>query len=210
MIRVSIMDSHAVVRRGVTQILSEVSDMTLVGESDGSLEITELLRGSPSDVLVLDLPLAGRGGFQTLQDHVRDFPQVRFLMFSRHTERHFAVRALRAGAAGYLLKASEPADLIDAIRKVHGGKRYVSPGIADAVGPGNGEHEDSPLHAELTSREFQVFLMLATGASTRGIADELSLSIKTVYNHRERILKKLHLRTNLELIRYAVQHKFDE
>ena len=207
MIRVLIADDHAVVREGVKRILAEAADLVIAGEASHGQEILAKVATEAWDVVLLDISMPGRNGLEVLQQlrHLR--PTLPVLVFSMHPENQYAVRAFQAGAAGYLTKDSIPQELVTAIRKVLQGGRYVSAAMAEYLILEIGHDPSTPLHSGLSNREYQVFCMLASGKTVTKIARELSLSVKTVSTHRGRILAKMRLKTNAELIHYAIRHR---
>lgn len=207
MIKVLIADDHAVVRQGLKQILSEIPDMTVVGEATNGPEVLEQARTVDWDVMVLDISLPGRSGFDILLDLRAEKPAQPILVLSMHAEEQYALRVLKAGASGYLTKESVPEELIHAIRKVVEGGKYVSPTLAEKLAFEIGAAADKPLHESLSDREFQVMRLIASGRTVTQIAEALSLSAKTVSTYRARILQKMNLKTNAELIRYAIRHQ---
>ncbi len=210
MIRVLIADDHAVVRQGLKQILGETPDMTVVGEATTGLEALEKARAVAWDVMVLDISMPGRSGLDLLKDLRAEKSDRPVLILSMHAEDQFAVRLLKAGAAGYLTKESVPEELIKAIRKVVSGGRYVSPALAEKLAFEIDAAAGRPSHEALSDREFQVLRMIAAGRSVKEIADELALSVKTVSTYRARILEKMNLKTNADLIHYAIQNRLLE
>jgi DNA-binding NarL/FixJ family response regulator len=210
MIRILIGDDHAVVREGVKRILDETSDLMVAGEASHGQEVLAKVAAEAWDVVLLDISMPGRNGLEVLQQLRALHPSLPVLVFSMHPEDQYAVRAFRAGAAGYLTKDSLPEELISAIRKVMGGGRYVSSTLAEHLVLDIGRHVTAPLHAALSNREYQVLSLLATGKTVTEIAGVLSLSVKTVSTHRARILEKMRLRTNAELIHYAIRHQLVE
>jgi two-component system invasion response regulator UvrY len=206
MIKVLVADDHAVVRRGLVQILTEASDMVVVGEASTGREVLQAVRKHDYDVLVLDIAMPEGGGLEVLQQLQTLKPDLRVLILSMYPERQYAVRALKTGAAGYLTKESVPDELIAAIRKVARGGKYVSQSLAEQLASElRGEVEKEP-HETLSDREYQVMTLLAAGESIADIATELSLSVKTVSTYRARILDKLNLKSTAEIIRYALEH----
>jgi DNA-binding NarL/FixJ family response regulator len=210
MIKVLIADDHAVVRQGLRQILTETPDMNVAGEAANGIEALERARDDEYDVLVLDITMPGRSGFDILKELHADQPKLPILILSMHAEEQFAVRLLKAGASGYLNKESAPDELVKAIRKVVGGGRYVSPALAEKLAFEIDSDSDRLLHESLSDREFQVMRMMASGKTVKEIATELSLSVKTISTYRARILDKMNLRTNAELIHYAIQNQLVE
>jgi DNA-binding NarL/FixJ family response regulator len=209
MIKVLIADDHAVVRRGLFQILEDEDDLVLAGEATTAREVLRVLRRDDVDVLVLDIAMPGGGGLEVLrqlQDLRLDLP---VLVLSVHGERQYATRVLKAGAAGYLTKESAPGELVAALRRVAEGKRYITPAVAAILADRLDEEDLSPREI-LSDREFQVICLLGSGETISSIAKELSLSVKTVSTYRTRILKKLHLDTTADIIRYALEHELVE
>lgn len=204
MTSVLIADDHAVVRKGLVQIISETMDLRATAEASSGAEVLSLARSQPFDVIVLDLNMPGQPGLDTLKQLKAEHPHLPVLILSVHAEDQYAVRVLRAGAAGYLSKETAPEQLVQAIRRVAEGGRYLSPTAAEALL----QHLDAPgpPHTLLSDREFQVLRLLAGGKSVTEIADMLSISMKTVSTYRTRILTKMHLKSNAELTRYAIQN----
>lgn len=209
MIKILIADDHAIVRQGLKQIVAEESDMTVAGEAQTAQQALDLVRTSQWDVVVLDISMPGRSGLEVLKELLRERRQLPVLMLSMHPEEQFAVRALKAGAAGYLTKDSAPTELITAIRKVLQGGKYVSPALAERLAFALTAPEQ-PLHETLSNCEYEVFRFLATGKTVSEIAENLSLSVKTISTYRTRILEKLNLKNNAELMQYAVRHRLVE
>ncbi|MCC6191764.1 MAG: response regulator transcription factor [Anaerolineales bacterium] len=210
MLRVLIADDHAVVRQGLRQILAEIPELSAVGEAQNGEEALDQVRAEPWDVLVLDMSMPGRGGLDVLKDVRRERPQTRVLVLSMHPEDQFAVRLLKAGAAGYLTKESAPEELVAAVRKVMTGGKYISATLAEKLAFDMDRDNDRPAYETLSDREFQVLRMLATGKTVQQIAGELMLSAKTISTYRARILEKLHLKSNAEMIHYSIQNRLIE
>ncbi len=204
MIRILIADDHAIVRRGLKQIVSEIPDMQVVAEAADGQQALELARLGGVDLVLLDLAMPGRGGMDTLRQLKRELPDIPVLILSIYPEDQYAVRALKDGAAGYLTKESAPDELVSAIRKAAQGRKYVSAGLAEKLAQ-DLEHADQPLHQSLSNREYQVMLMLASGKTVGEIAEELSLSVKTISTNRARLLKKMGMKTNAEVTYYAIK-----
>lgn len=206
MIRILVADDHAVVRQGVKQILADVRDMLVKDEAQNGTETIDKVMKYEYDVVLLDISMPGRSGLEILEEIKAQKPKLAVLILSMHPEEQYAVRALRAGASGYLTKASAPQELIGAIRKVAGGKKYVTTSLAEKLA---GELEVDPQklpHERLSNREYQVMLMLAQGRSVSDIAEELYLSVKTISTYRTRVLDKMGMRKNAELTLYAVHN----
>jgi DNA-binding NarL/FixJ family response regulator len=204
-IKVLVADDHAIVRRGLRQILAETPDVVVAGEAETPNEVMQLVMREPWNVVLLDIKLRGGSGLELVTWLRRERPQLPILVLTVYPEEQYAVRAIKAGAAGFLTKESAPERLIEAVRKVAAGGRYVSSELAETLasmvaGEGNG-----PPHERLSDREFEVMKLLACGKTVSEIADLLALSVKTVSTHRTRILKKMNMRTNAELTSYAVR-----
>jgi len=208
MIRIAIADDHAIVRKGLRQILAETNDLAVTGEAASADELLTLLRAHPFDVVVLDLSLGSRDGIDLLKQIKSEFPRLRVLILSMHAEDLFAVRALRAGAGGYVQKEGAAEELLVAIRRIAAGRRYVSPAMAERIADEmvRGGSEILP-HERLSDREFQVLRALGSGRSVKEIADALNLSMKTVSTHRTHILNKTGLRNNADIVSYVHAHQ---
>jgi two-component system invasion response regulator UvrY len=207
MIRVLIADDHTVVRHGLKQILSGDAQLQVVGEAVDGDEVLRLVDALRIDALVLDITMPGKNGLDVLKELRRKHPQLPVLVLSMHPEDQFAIRMLRAGASGYVTKESAPEELIGALRKVCKGAKYVSPQLAEKLAVFVEDDKRGPLHEQLSDREYQVMSMLALGKTVSEIADELLLSVKTVSTYRTRVLEKMKMTTNAELVRYALQNQ---
>ncbi len=207
MIRIILCDDHAMVRRGIRDTLCEASDIQVVAEAASYAEVREALRNHPCDVLVLDLNLPGRGGLEVLASVRESHDSVRVLVVSMFPEDQYAIRALKAGAQGYLNKAGDPVQLVVAVRTLMQGKKYVTPAVSQMLV----DHLSSPgsaaLHAALSERELQTLTKIASGRRLSDIATELMLSPKTVSVYRARVLEKLKLTNNAELTVYAIRNE---
>ena len=207
MIRVLVADDHAVVREGVKRILAETDDLVIAGEASDGPEVLAKAVAEAWDLVLLDITMPGRNGLEVLQQLRRLRPTLPVLVFSMHPENQYAVRAFKAGAAGYITKDSIPEELVAAIHKVVQGRRYVSPALAEYLILDIAHDPNIPPHARLSDRELQVLCLLASGKTVTESAEELSLSVKTVSTYRRRILEKMHMKTTAELIHYAVRHQ---
>lgn len=205
--RVLIADDHPVVRQGIKQILLDAPDITVGGEAKDGDEVLQKVRTGGWDGLVLDLTMPARNGLALLQQIKRETPKLPVLILSMHAEDQFAVRLLRAGASGYVAKESAPEELVKAVRKVCSGGKYISPSLAEKLADSLDRPSIEAPHDILSDREHQVLLMIGAGASIKEIGEELRLSIKTVSTYRTRVLEKMGLRTNAQLIRYAIREK---
>jgi two-component system invasion response regulator UvrY len=204
-IRILIADDHAIVREGLKQILAPRKDLAVTGEAATFDEVLAKTRGQSFDVVVLDLVLGDRSGLELLKLLTAEHPKLPVLILSMHSEEQYAARLLKAGAAGYLMKSSAPHELVDAVVRIAAGGRYVSPAMAERLVFDLTESSGAP-HERLSDREFQIFELIASGKSLTEIAGDLNLSVKTVSTHRTRILAKMKLRNNAELIHYAIRH----
>lgn len=207
MIKVLIADDHAVVRQGLKQILAETMDLVVGGEATNTQEVLDKIRESEFDVIVLDISMPGRGGLDILREIKHERPKLPILILSMHSEDQFAVRALKAGASGYMSKESAPELLVKAIRKVHAGGKYISPALAEKLAFDLESDSERPPHEKLSDREFQVMCMIASGKTVKEIADKLSLSVKTISTYRARILEKMKMKTNAEVTHYAIRNE---
>lgn len=202
-----IVDDHAIVREGLKQILADTDDILVAGEGENGLDAIKLARTTESDVMLLDITMPDRNGIEVLKQIHREKPALSILMLSMHREDQYALRSLKAGAAGYLNKQSAPNELVNAIRLVASGNKYISPVLAQELARHLSEDAAKAPHEFLSDREFQTLLMIAGGQSVSDIAAELSLSVKTVSEYRSRILAKMNLKNNAELMHYAIRHK---
>jgi two-component system, NarL family, invasion response regulator UvrY len=207
MIRILIADDHTVVRRGIRQILGDESDMKIVAEASTSEEVMTLLRKQPIDLLLLDMTMPDKHGLELLKDIKTEFPKVNILILSMYPEDQFGIRALKAGASGYLTKESDPAILLAAIRKAATGGKYFTPRLTELMELELHHKTSKPLHEILSDREFEVFRLIASGKTVGQIADDLKLSVKTVSNYRTRTLEKMNMKTNSDIMSYAFQNK---
>lgn len=205
MIKVCVIDDHAIVREGLKRIISDNPGMAVTAEANDGIEGLEVLRKSPCDVVLLDITMPNKSGLDLLKELRAESPRLPVLVLSMHAEDQYAVRVLRAGAAGYLTKESAPAKLVQAIRKVVRGGKYVSQALAEKlVFDLEGDLSKAP-HEVLSDREYQVLCMIASGHTVTNIAVELGLSVKTISTYRVRILEKLRMKNNAELTRYAIK-----
>jgi len=210
MIRILITDDHRIVREGLKQILSEESGFAVAGEASNGLEALKQIREQPFDVLLMDMSMPGRSGIELIKQIKSEKPKLAILVLSMHKEEQYAVRALKAGALGYLTKESAPDQLVAAIKKVASGGVFISPGVAERLALELGGNHDADPHTQLSDREYQIFRMIVSGIPIGGIADDLSLSVKTVSTHKTRILQKMRMTSSAELIHYAIRHQLVE
>ena len=206
MIKILVVDDHAVVRRGLRQILAETQDVLVGGEAGTAAEAMDKVRAERWDVVVLDVGLAGKSGLDLIADIRKLRPEARVLVLTMFSEEQYAVRAIRAGAAGFLTKESAPEKLVDAVRKVAGGGRFISPELAETLASMVAGEGSGKAHERLSNREFEILKMIGSGRTVSQIAEDLALSVKTVSTHRTRILRKMDMKTNAELTHYAVKN----
>jgi len=209
-IKVLIADDHAIVREGLKQILADTRDIVVAGEAENGLDAIKLVRQGKGDVMLLDISMPDRNGIEVLKQARKEMPDVAVLILTMHREDQYAIRSLKAGAAGYLNKQSAPAELVNAIRQVAGGRKYVSAALAQELANQINEERDVPLHETLSDREFQTLTMIASGKTVSDIARELVLSVKTISMYRSRLLQKMKLRHNAELTHYAIKNHLVE
>jgi DNA-binding NarL/FixJ family response regulator len=207
MIRIVLADDHTIVREGLKQLLSGAGDLAVVGEAQNGHEVLERVRALDFDVLLLDMSMPGRSGLELIKQVRAEKPKLRVLVLSMHEEEQYAVRAIKAGASGYLTKESATAQLVSAIRKVAGGGAFITESVAQHLALDAMPQTDGPPHAALSDREFQVFREIVSGKAVSDIASELNLSVKTVSTHKARIMQKMNMSNPAELIRYAIQHR---
>jgi two-component system invasion response regulator UvrY len=205
MIKILIADDHSVVCEGLKQIVAESSEMIVQGEAVNGQQVLDLVQKADYDLILLDIAMPGRGGIDTLKQLKIDKPEIPVLILSMHPEDQYAVRAIKAGASGYLTKESAPEELIGAIEKVARGGKYVSADLAEKLVENLGKESEKPDHTILSDREYQVMAMIATGKTVTEIGDELSLSVKTISTNRYRALKKMNMKNNAEFTYYAIK-----
>lgn len=206
MIRLLIADDHPVVRQGLRRILTEAGDINVVGEAEKGDDVVRMLESTPVDVLLLDISMPGPTSFLDLLKQVSArHPRLRALVLSMHSEDQYALRAFKAGASGYLTKDRPPEELLEAVRRIHAGGKYVSSALAEKLVTGAQSAEHLP-HESLSDREYEVLCLLAAGKSIKEIAARLTLSPKTVSTYRARILEKMVFSSNADIVRYFVEH----
>ncbi|HEY0063735.1 MAG TPA: response regulator transcription factor [Telluria sp.] len=209
-IRVFIADDHAIVREGLKQILAESRDIIVSGEAENGLDAIKFYPKSKCQVMLLDISMPDRSGIDVLKQVKKESPEIAVLMLSMHREDQYAIRSLKAGAAGYLTKQSAPRELVTAIRQVATGQKYVSAALAQELASALGEDREKPLHDTLSDREYQTLTMIASGKTVSAIAEELSLSVKTISEYRARLLVKMKLKNSAELTHYAIKNQLIE
>ena len=205
MINILIADDHSIVREGLKQIVAESPEMSVQGEAVNGNQVLDLIHKKEYDLVLLDIAMPGRGGIETLKQLKIEKPKIPVLILSMYPEDQYAVRAIKAGASGYLTKESAPEELIGAIKKVALGGKYVSPGLAEKLVENLGENIGKQDHTKLSDREYQVMVMIAKGKTVTEIALELFLSVKTISTNRSRALKKMGMKNNAEFTYYAIK-----
>ncbi len=206
-IKILIADDHPIVRAGFKQVISDTPDMLVADEAGNGQEVLNLIGKKDYDLVLLDISMPGRSGLEILKDLKSEKPKLPVLILSIYPEEQYAVRALRAGASGYMTKASAANELIAAIRKISAGGKYISASLAEKLAFYLDGDATRPPHETLSDREYQVMLMIASGKTVTEIADELCLSVKTISTYRTHILEKMKMKNNAEITLYAVQNK---
>ena len=206
-IRIMIVDDHAIVREGLRRILAATPDLIVVGEAEDGLSALQQLEECKPDVVMVDISMPGMSGIELIGRIHQVRPEIAILVLSMHKEEQFAVRALKAGAAGYLTKDCAPEQLAQAIHQISSGGRFITPEVAEALANTIAPSLMETPHKQLSNREFQVFRMLATGKSINDIARDLSLSANTISTHKSRLMNKIGVDNNAELVHYAIKHQ---
>jgi two-component system invasion response regulator UvrY len=209
-IRVFIADDHAIVREGLKQILADSRDIVVAGEAENGLDAIRLFPKSRCQVMLLDISMPDKNGIEVLKQIKKEHPDTQVLMLSMHREDQYAIRSLKAGAAGYLTKQAAPKELVVAIRQVASGQKYVSAALVQALAQQVGDDHATPAHDTLSDREYQTLMLIASGKTVGDIATELSLSVKTVSEYRARLLTKMKLKNSAELTHYAIRNHLVE
>ncbi len=207
MIKLLVADDHAIVRKGIAQIIAETTDIVVAGEARNGQEVMEKVKKNDYELVLLDIAMPGRDGLEILKELKHQRPNLAVLILSMYPEEQYAVRAFRSGASGYLTKESAPDELIAAIRRVSSGRKYVSASLAEKLAAKLEQHQAQPPHEQLSDREYQIMCMIASGKTQTKIADALSLSVKTISTYRTRLLRKMHMNSNAEITRYAIENK---
>jgi len=211
MIRILIADDHAIVRAGLRQFIAGEHDMEVAGEAQTGAQVIEMVRNGTWDVVLLDISMPDQNGIDTLKRLQQLKPDLPVLILSGFSEKQYAVNMIRAGASGYLNKESAPSELVNAVRAVKQGRKYVSAALAQILAADlRTGHDERPLHAALSEREFQIFCKLAAGISVSQIGKNLNLSVKTISTYRSRVLEKMHMKNNADLTNYAIRNRLIE
>lgn len=208
--KILLADDHAIVRDGLKRLLADKLGRAAFGEARDAKEALALALREPWDAVVLDISLPGRSGLEVLKELRKKRPKMPVLILSMHPEDQFAVRAIKAGAAGYIVKESAPDVLVDAIRRAMSGKKFITPAVAERLAEEVDDDPARPRHEDLSDREYEVLRLMADGRTVADIARDLTLSVKTISTYRTRILDKLKLTTTAEIIRYALKNGLAE
>jgi DNA-binding NarL/FixJ family response regulator len=210
MIKILIADDHAIVREGLKQIVAEESDMKVTGEAGNADEVFEILKTNNFDIAILDINMPGKSGLDLLKDLKIQYPRLPVLILSMYGEEQYGIRALKAGALGYLRKVSAPNELVTAIRKIVSGGKYISQALAEKLADAVDDSYNKLPYEILSDREFEVMCKIASGESAEKISDDLSISIHTFYTYRNRIFEKMNMKSNVELTQYVINNKLNE
>ena len=210
MIKVLIADDHALIRKGLKQLLDDTDDMRVIGEAENGMQAIRMAEETAYDVVLLDISMPDKHGVEVLKQLKANKPQLPVLMLSMHPEEQYALRSMKAGAAGYLNKQSAPLQLVNAIRQVASGKKYISTELAEQLANGLSQGYQELLHQTLSNREYQTLCLMASGKKLSEMADIMSLSPKTVSVYRSRLLEKMKLKNNAEAIHYAISNHLIE
>jgi len=210
MINILIVDDHLIVREGIKRIIDDVPDMNIIAEASSGQEAIDLIQENLYDLILLDISMPGQNGLQTLKLIKKHDKNIPVLMLSMHSEEQYAMRTIKAGASGYMTKETASHQLVTAIRKINGGRKFISKEVAELLTTDLYHDEDKDPHENLSDREFEILKLIASGKTTKTIANDLSISPKTVSTFRSRILKKLDLRNNADIIHYVVDYKLND
>jgi DNA-binding NarL/FixJ family response regulator len=210
MIKILIVDDHAIVREGLKQIVAEENDMIVSGEAEDTSELFNLLKNNHFDIAVIDISMPGRSGLDALKDLKKTKPDLPVLILSMFSEEQYGLRAIKAGAAGYMKKVSAPNELVSAIRNIVKGGKYINQSLAEKLAEEYGGRANPQLHEKLSDREYQIMCLIASGKSAEEVSNDLSISVHTFYTYRNRILEKMQLKSNVELTQYVIQKKLIE
>jgi DNA-binding NarL/FixJ family response regulator len=210
MIKILVADDHAIVREGLKQIVAEESDLKVTGEASNAKEVIELISKSSFDIAIIDINMPGKSGLDLLKDLKIQFPNLPILILSMYAEELYGIRALKAGASGYLKKASAPDELVAAIKKIVSGGKYISQTLAEKLADSVDFSHDRLPYENLSDREYEVMCKIAAGESAEHISKDLTISIHTFYTYRNRIFEKMNFKSNVELTQYVISNKLNE
>jgi len=205
--KILIADDHTIVREGLKQIISDLSEVSIVDEAENGFDVIDMVNKNKYDIVIMDISMPGKNGLDTLSELKRAKPELPVLMLSVHDEEQYGIRVLKSGASGFIPKHSEPKEFKKAILKATSGKKYLSENLAEKLADNLGAGKDKPLHEILSNREFQVFKLIAEGKLIKEISEELFLSNKTISTYRKRILEKMLLQNNADIVKYALKFK---
>jgi two-component system, NarL family, invasion response regulator UvrY len=206
MLQILVADDHPVVRQGIMRIIEDTQDMRVTGEAENGYEVLKKVKEKNYDLILLDISMPGGDGLEVIRELKKLRPNIPVLILTIHPEKYYGLRMLQAGASGYLTKQNAPFELIEAIRKVSQGGMYISNSLAELLVTSKKGISGKPGHETLSDREYQVMYMIATGKKVKSIAEELSISVKTIHVHRRHILEKMNMTSNAEIIHYAIQN----
>ncbi len=209
MINILIADDHAIVREGLKQIVAEEKELKVSSEASNSEELLVELTRQEFDIIILDINMPGKNGLDILKDLGDKYPDTPVLILSMYGEEQYGIRALKAGAAGYLKKESAPDELVLAIKRIVSGKKYITPQLAENLASNLSYKQKRNQHQNLSDREYEVLCKIAEGKSINEIADDLFISVHTIYTYRNRILEKLNLKNNVDITQYVIRNKLD-
>jgi len=210
MIEILLVDDHAIVREGLRRIIDDTTGITISAEASTGQDALNLIWKEKYDLVILDISMPGKNGLQTLKEIKKHDAKLPVLMLSMHAEKQYAMRAIKAGASGYLTKESASEQLVSAIRKIFDGRKYISPGVAELLVTDIYHNEDKELHEYLSDREFEILKLIVRGDSAKIIAENLSISDKTVSTYRSRILKKMNMKNTADLVHYAIENNISD
>ena len=205
--KIIIVDDHGLIREGIKKVTARETDIEVIGEACNSDELFKLLDKHEIDIIILDISLPDRSGLDLISDIKIKSPNTKILILTMHPEDRFALLALRAGASGYITKEKASKSLVDALRIINDGRKYISSSLAEHLASELDMNYEKPVHESLSTREFEVMRLIAEGKAVRDIADKLCISANTVTSYRSRIMQKMRMKTNAEIIRYAVENK---
>jgi len=205
--KIIIVDDHGLIREGIKKVTARETDIEVIGEACNSDELFKLLDKHEIDIIILDISLPDRSGLDLISDIKTKSPNTKILILTMHPEDRFALLALRAGASGYITKEKASKSLVDALRIINDGRKYISSSLAEHLASELDMNYEKPVHESLSTREFEVMRLIAEGKAVRDIADKLCISANTVTSYRSRIMQKMRMKTNAEIIRYAVENK---
>ena len=210
MIEILLVDDHAIVREGLRRIIDDTTGITISAEASTGQEALDLIWKEKYDLVILDISMPGKNGLQTLKEIKKYDAKLPVLMLSMHAEEQYAMRAMKAGASGYLTKESASEQLVSAIRKIYNGRKYISQGVAELLVTDIYHDDEKHLHEYLSDREFEILKLIVHGNSAKNIAANLSISDKTVSTYRSRILKKMNMKSTADLIHYAIENNISD